>query len=833
MFTMEEVIPMSWLNQILLILSILFTLLFVIIQEWAGLTPLYISISWAIFIIILSVWLSCFLFQVALKANRPLNIRFVNNWLYNKFVNNLKLKIDSKGKSEYISKYENEVRTNKNTNSTQVSKEKRKEKVVIRSSGKDTSLRRKRAVEIYNLVTEINLKCIKVWYKSISDDKSFPNEAQELLKKLLTKLFHKISLIDKIKLTHKLFNVFLLHLKEYHRALRRVEKGTAPNIEEAFRYLHPGSRNMPALEHMLHRMVTILAQEFLQWELTSSLPCKLLLSILAKRLLIVVETVSSPNWLFQNLSDFLLQQTPKNVAKVQSKQEENIPHVQKVISNALGDGITSATAAVIPRSLPKPKSESSTKPLIKHENTSVSINDKRPTLHLHNLGTEHRGLWGQSIVEIDAEIEGDKISPVYEEPTDFATTIARLRNVLQQKSTVNTPLHVEEKSYVVYEGSQFTNLSIPWTEFHTALDGSQQLLYCIQFDDIEQRGVDLFETTTATVRRQYRDFAQLHTSLQEIPELTPIMSNLVLPKGGRLELENYLKTLTTRLASECPPQLRHFLRPSSNANKKADVVAPRFDKFLVKTVSGVFNTLRTVVPGFEIEQEEENVPLPTLMSLADIPWRFVENIKSKSLAAELQQLITERTEYSCVDSAYEAVDSMESANDSALLTHWWETVKSSYEEDLDDLDSHLILTCVAVDLICELLAGVGSNNALQQEAVVRWAKLLFGNVTESILQTVTLQIFDQLGNISLHNVQNKLSEEPLKLLKERLLQELLIKLPNGVKLVFGANDTLNILKYLLDSYEIKKINVDLNLQILDVLASQLLSTCRSKHSTTL
>ncbi|XP_060812511.1 uncharacterized protein LOC132905338 [Bombus pascuorum] len=832
MFTMEEVIPMSWLNQILLILSILVTLLSVIIQEWAGLTPLYISISWAIFIIILSVWLSCFLFQVALKANRPLNIRFVNNWLYNKFINNLKLQIDSKEKSECISKYENEVRTNKNTNSTQVSKEKQKEKVVIRSSGKDTSLKRKRAVEIYNLVTEINLKCIKVWYKSISDDKSFPNEAQELLKKLLTKLFHKISLIDKIKLTHKLFNVFLLHLKEYHRALRRVEKGTAPNIEEAFRYLHPGSRNMPVLEHMLHRMVTILAQEFLQWELTSSLPCKLLLSILAKRLLIVVETVSSPNWLFQNLSDFLLQQTPKNVAKVQSKQEENISHVKKIISNALGDGITSATAAVIPRSLPKPKSESSTKPLIKHENTSVSINDKRPTLHLHNLGTEHRGLWGQSIVEIDAEIEEDKISPVYEEPTDFATTIARLRNVLQQKSTVNTPLHVEEKSYVVYEGSQFTNLSIPWTEFHTALDGSQQLLYCIQFDDIEQRGVDLFETTTATVRRQYRDFAQLHTSLQEIPELAPIMSNLVLPKGGRLELENYLKTLTTRLASECPPQLRHFLRPSSNANKKADVVAPRFDKFLVKTVSGVFNTLRTVVPGFEIEQEEENVPLPTLMPLADIPWRFVENIKSKSLAAELQQLITERTEYSCVDSAYEAVDSMESANDSALLTHWWETVKSSYEEDLDDLDSHLILTCAAVDLICELLAGIGSNNALQQEAVVRWAKLLFGNVTEPILQTVTLQIFDQLGNMSLHNVQNKLSEEPLKLLKKRLLQELLVKLPNDVKLVFGEDDTLNILKYLLDSYEIKKINVDLNLQILDVLASQLLSTCRSKHSTT-
>lgn len=95
------------------------------------------------------------------------------------------------------------------------------------------------------------------------------------------------------------------------------------------------------------------------------------------------------------------------------------------------------------------------------------------------------------------------------------------------------------------------------------------------------------------------------------------------------------------------------------------------------------------------------------------------------------------------------------------------------------------------------------------------------------LQAVTLRISDQLSDISLHTVQTKFSEEPLK---ERLLQELLIKIPNDIKLIFGEDDTLNILKYLLDSYEIKKINIDLNLQILDVLASQLLSSCRSNHS---
>lgn len=74
----------------------------------------------------------------------------------------------------------------------------------------------------------------------------------------------------------------------------------------------------------------------------------------------------------------------------------------------------------------------------------------------------------------------------------------------------------EEKSYVICEANQFINLCIPWTEFHTTADGSQQLLYCIQFDDVEQRGVDLFETTTATVKRQHSDFVQLHNSLEEV-----------------------------------------------------------------------------------------------------------------------------------------------------------------------------------------------------------------------------------------------------------------------------------------------------------------------------
>lgn len=109
----------------------------------------------------------------------------------------------------------------------------------------------------------------------------------------------------------------------FHRALRRVEKGAAASIEEAYKYLHPGSRSASTLEHMLYRLVTVLAQEFLQWELTSSLPCKLLLSILAKRLLIIVNTISCPDRLIENL--LILLEAPSNkVDSVTAPVKQNI-----------------------------------------------------------------------------------------------------------------------------------------------------------------------------------------------------------------------------------------------------------------------------------------------------------------------------------------------------------------------------------------------------------------------------------------------------------------------------------------------------------------------------
>lgn len=105
--------------------------------------------------------------------------------------------------------------------------------------------------------------------------------------------------------------------------------------------------------------------------------------------------------------------------------------------------MTSAMATVIPHPLLQPvlSNKSMTRFMQANQNLSLPIDLEKQSLTLEDLSVQHRGLWADiNISEVDSEIDNNRISPIYEEPTDFATTIARLRNLLQQKSTATTPL---------------------------------------------------------------------------------------------------------------------------------------------------------------------------------------------------------------------------------------------------------------------------------------------------------------------------------------------------------------------------------------------------------
>ena len=252
---------------------------------------------------------------MTLKTNAPFYIELVTPWIQDRLRSYFKLPPSS-------------AKRQQNFNLLAIHKEDLKNDS-LSTGAKDTRPLCK--INVDKLVSEIDAKFISVWYNELSDDKTFKEEANELLRKLLKKISVQICAIDEMRLAHKLADLFLLHLKEYRRAFRRVKKGTAPDIQEAYRCTHPGSRSASTLEHTLHCLVNVLAGEFLQWELTSSLPCKLLLSLLAKRLLEAIRTFACPRWIFHNWIVTLKSTAEKNEETFSDEVDKNVSSPAKKV----------------------------------------------------------------------------------------------------------------------------------------------------------------------------------------------------------------------------------------------------------------------------------------------------------------------------------------------------------------------------------------------------------------------------------------------------------------------------------------------------------------------
>lgn len=96
-----------------------------------------------------------------------------------------------------------------------------------------------------------------------------------------------------------------------------------------------------------------------------------------------------------------------------------------------------------------------------------------------------------------------------------------------------------------------------------------------------------------------------------------------------------------------------------------------------------------------------------------------------------------------------------------------------------------------------------------------------------------LWLFDSLSNSSLlYDASYNVTSETNAQLKDKLVRTLEKKISYSVKLIFGEDNVHKTLNYLLSSYEIKKINMDLTMQMLDALISELLISCKTNHDTT-
>lgn len=88
---------------------------------------------------------------------------------------------------------------------------------------------------ISDFVGDIQARFLNNWYSQISENKVFLEESEKLLEEVVRRFLQVVVQIDHKKLVHAIFVVFLKHLKEFKKTLKRSEKNGL-GVEDCFRY---------------------------------------------------------------------------------------------------------------------------------------------------------------------------------------------------------------------------------------------------------------------------------------------------------------------------------------------------------------------------------------------------------------------------------------------------------------------------------------------------------------------------------------------------------------------------------------------------------------------
>ncbi|KAK4878397.1 hypothetical protein RN001_010903 [Aquatica leii] len=272
--------------------------------------------------------------------------------------------------------------------------------------------------------------------------------------------------------------------------------------------------------------------------------------------------------------------------------------------------------------------------------------------------------------------------------------------------------------------------------------------------------------------------------------------------------------LTTPSLSPMPQDdaLKTPLEPDA---AKTNGAMPSLYKFCTRTATGVLqntlNTIKTALPGNTTDASQ----LPSCNS----DWTFIEaDYFNNDFNLRVKKLLSERQAYCTVDTAYEAIHSLEIVDQPDIVP----SPPIPFEDELDEFDLHVPITKVLLDIICELIDD--TKICLLQETVIKALLLLVGNYTEDY---VTKQSDALLHNVN--KIVGKLPESsnhevlPMKL--DEMVHICLKKFPGVAKNLLGADTIEAGAKMFISSLQSPKINQDVFMQVFELFASELINAC--------
>ncbi|KAF2900775.1 hypothetical protein ILUMI_05405 [Ignelater luminosus] len=260
------------------------------------------------------------------------------------------------------------------------------------------------------------------------------------------------------------------------------------------------------------------------------------------------------------------------------------------------------------------------------------------------------------------------------------------------------------------------------------------------------------------------------------------------------------------------------IEPPPTDLTKVDGAMPSLYKFCARTATGVFqntlNTIKTALPG-NINESNQCV----VGNMED--WTFIEaDSTSDDFYSRMKKLLSERRAFCTVDTAYEAIDSLEVIDQPD--TSWVAASPPQFDDELDEFDLQVPITKALVDIICELISD--TNTCLLQESVIKTLLLLIGNYSEEIL----VKHSDGL----LHNVNKHVGKLPENINQDVLAMKLneMVKIcmglfPGPAKKLLGESTIETGVRLFITSLQSQRINQDIFMQMFELFASELINAC--------
>ncbi|XP_077288927.1 uncharacterized protein LOC143913162 isoform X2 [Arctopsyche grandis] len=384
----------------------------------------------------------------------------------------------------------------------------------------------------------------------------------------------------------------------------------------------------------------------------------------------------------------------------------------------------------------------------------------------------------------------------YEEVEDFATTIAKLRYLLQQKTGDITPVPAEE--------ALMTDM-----KNETRLSTSPK---------INSNNSPMHKVAS----HQYNS-----TKPEEIPSISSIDSDngFTILSQNSIDLVEAEDALNQKFLNSGLPLQENNIQ--------------RLDKLFTRTVTGVFNSIKTAVGGdttSDIVAGQTDLSNSTIdkqgvtTSITKDNWIFTKgNIDASVL---IGRLLVERRSYCIVEAAQDSLDTI-GVNSFPVSSVDGESASPLVPDDLDEGD--IIDKCPlwhnCIEIISIVFGGV-----MQKDVFVKCASVATSEAVEKVLQdnlkAFSVWLKHKIISIfrDLHNSPTKTSPtadaiKRVAIQSDMLCDELMAIIPDLLCTILGKDKMQEAVQTILSSINYQLVNRDLIFNLLDVFILHFLKAC--------